>query len=209
MFKAPFKALVAATAIATFFVAGYAYSAPAIGQKAPEFTAKDTAGKSVRLADFKGQHVVLEWFNPNCPYVKKHYNSGNMQGLQKEFTAKKVVWLAINSTDTDHVDYMSGKQLTDWGKEKSASPSAMLMDESGSIGQAYGAKTTPHMYIINPQGQLVYAGGIDNKPSARAEDVKTATNHVRVALGEALAGKPVSQAVTQPYGCTVKYKSGA
>jgi peroxiredoxin len=195
--------------IATLFIASYAHSAPAIGQKAPEFTAKDTAGKTVNLSDFKGKHVVLEWFNPNCPYVKKHYNSANMQGLQKEFTGKGVVWLAINSTDKEHVDYMSPQQLVGWGKEKSATPSTMLMDESGQIGQTYGAKTTPHMYIINPQGQLVYAGGIDNKPSSRTEDIKTATNYVRQALGEALAGKPVSQAATQPYGCTVKYKSGA
>jgi peroxiredoxin len=196
-------------AFATFFVAGHAYSAPAIGQKAPEFSAKDTSGKTVSLADFKGKHVVLEWFNPNCPYVKRHYNSANMQGLQKEFTAKGVVWLAINSTDREHVDYMSPQQLTGWGKEQSATANHMLMDESGQIGQSYGAKTTPHMYIINPQGQLVYAGGIDNKPFARGDEVKTATNYVRQALGEALAGKPITQASTQPYGCTVKYKSGA
>jgi peroxiredoxin len=197
---------------AIFFIATNVHSTPAvptIGQKAPDFTAKDVSGKTVSLSDFKGKHVVLEWFNPNCPYVKKHYNSANMQGLQKEFTAKGVVWLAINSTDKEHVDYLSPAQLTSWGKEKAATPSTMLMDESGQIGQSYGAKTTPHMYIVNPQGQLVYAGGIDNKPSARAEDTKTATNYVRQALGEALAGKAITQAATQPYGCTVKYKLGA
>jgi peroxiredoxin len=195
------------TALAALFIAAPAYSAQAVGQKAPDFTAKDASGKTVSLADFKGKHVVLEWVNPGCPYVRKHYNSANMQGLQKEFTAKNVVWLAVNSTDSSHYDYLAPDKLAAWGKEKAAAPTAFVMDESGKIGQSYGAKTTPHMYIVNPQGNLVYAGGIDSVPSARPEDIKTATNYVRQGLGEALTGKAISQAVTQPYGCSVKYKS--
>lgn len=176
-----------------------------VGQPAPDFSALDTAGKTVKLSDFKGKHVVLEWTNPGCPFVVKHYGSGNMPALQKEFTGKGVVWLAINSTETGSADYRKSADLATWLAGQKASPSATLMDESGRIGKAYGARTTPHMYIVNPQGVLVYAGGIDSIPSARVDDIKTATNYVRQSLGEALAGKPISAAVTRPYGCSVKY----
>jgi peroxiredoxin len=176
-----------------------------VGQGAPDFSAIDALGKSHKLSDFKGKHVVLEWTNPGCPFVVKHYG-GNMQALQKEFTAKGVVWLSINSTSKDASDYLTPTRLLAWKAEKSASASAVLMDESGKLGQLYNAKTTPHMYIINPQGVLVYAGAIDSVPSARVEDIKVATNYVRQGLNEALGGKAISVVSTRPYGCSVKYK---
>ena len=182
----------------------------AVGQAAPGFSALDTAGKSHKLSDFKGKLVVLEWTNPGCPFVRKHYSgdaSGNMQSLQKEFTGKGVVWLAINSTETGSADYLVPAKLAGWMGEKQAQPSATLMDESGKIGQLYSAKTTPHMYIINPQGVLVYAGSIDSVASARVDDIKTATNYIRQGLSEALGGKAISMANTRPYGCSVKYKT--
>lgn len=180
--------------------------AATVGQNAPDFALQDVNGKTVKLSDYRGRHVVLEWNNPGCPFVMKHYRSGNMQALQKEAASKNVVWLAINSTETGHGDYLSPAQLGRWMSEQQAAPGATLMDEEGKVGRAYGARTTPHMYIVDPQGKLIYAGGIDNIPSARAEDIKTATNYVRTGLAEALAGKPISQASTRPYGCSVKYR---
>ncbi len=193
--------------VATNFIAARAYAALAVGQKAPEFTAKDTAGKSVSLADFKGKTVVLEWVNPGCPYVRKHYSVANMQGTQKEAVGKGVVWLAINSTEPTHPDYLAPAALQAWMTEQKAAATHTLMDETGKIGQAYDARTTPHMYIINPQGSLIYAGGIDSIASARPDDIKTATNYVKVSLNETLSGKALSNATTRPYGCSVKFKS--
>ncbi len=192
---------------AILFIAASAYCAPLLGQKAPDFTLTDTAGKPVKLSDFKGQHVVLEWTNPGCPFVRKHYDPHNMQTLQKEAGAKGVVWLAINSTDNAHPDYLAPAQLGRWMQQQQAAPSATLLDEDGSVGKTYGARTTPHMYIVNPQGTLIYAGGIDSIASARQDDIKTATNYVRVGLNEALAGKPLTTPTSRPYGCSVKYKS--
>jgi alkyl hydroperoxide reductase subunit AhpC len=182
--------------------------AATVGQAAPDFTLTDVNGKAVKLSDFKGKHVVLEWTNPGCPFVVKHYGSNNMQTLQKEKTAKNVVWLAINSTAKGHSDYLappalSSKMVGEW----KAAPSHLLMDESGKVGQSYQAKTTPHMYVIDPAGKLVFAGGIDDKRSANPADVKTAKNFVRAALDESMAGKPVSVATATPYGCSVKYAS--
>ena len=198
---------VAALLSASFFATAPAHSAAVVGQKAPDFTLKDTSGKSVSLADFKGKTVVLEWVNPGCPYVRKHYSVGNMQSTQKDAASKGVVWLAINSTDTSHGDYLAPAALQGWMGEQKAAATYTLMDESGKAGQAYAARTTPHMYIVSPQGNLVYAGGIDSIASARTEDIKLATNYVKQSLGEALAGKPISNASTKPYGCSVKYKS--
>lgn len=178
----------------------------AIGQAAPDFTATDTTGKTRKLSDYKGKLVVLEWTNPGCPFVQKHY-SGNMQGLQKEFTGKGVVWLAINSTETDSGDYLAPAKLAGWMSGKQAAATATLMDESGRVGQMYGARTTPHMYIVSPRGQLVYAGAIDSIPSAQLDDIKTATNYVRQALNEALRGKPIRVATSRAYGCSIKYKA--
>lgn len=183
-----------------------AHAAAAVGQAAPDFSALDTAGKTHRLSDYKGKLVVLEWTNPGCPFVQKHY-SGNMQGLQKEAVGKGVVWLAVNSTETGSGDYLAPAQLGGWMRDKQAAASATLMDASGSIGQLYSARTTPHMYIISPQGQLVYAGAIDSVPSARVDDIRTATNHVRQGLNEALAGRALSVASSRAYGCSIKYKA--
>jgi AhpC/TSA family len=199
--------LTAVAASTSLLVAAHAYAAAVVGQKAPEFSAKDTAGKTVSLADFKGKTVVLEWVNPGCPYVRKHYGAGNMQATQKDAASKGVVWLAVNSTETSHGDYLSPAQLQTWMGEQKAFAAHTLMDESGSIGQQYAARTTPHMYIINPQGNLVYAGGIDSIASANPADIKTATNYVKQGVAELQSGKPISMAQTRPYGCSVKYKN--
>ena len=198
------SALLTAPWAATF--TQVAHAAAVVGQTAPDFSALDTAGKTHRLSDYKGKLVVLEWTNPGCPFVQKHYG-GNMQGLQKEAVGKGVVWLAINSTETGSGDYLAPARLAGWMRNKQAAASATLMDESGSIGQLYSARTTPHMYIISPQGQLVYAGAIDSVPSARVDDIRTATNYVRQGLNEALAGKPLSVASSRAYGCSIKYKA--
>ena len=200
------RTLVSMAALSGLVFAGPGQAAPSVGQSAPDFTLTDTAGKTVRLSDFKGRHVVLEWVNPGCPYVRKHYNSANMQGTQREVTGKGVVWLAINSTETTHYDFLAPAKLGQWMVEQKASPTLTLMDAEGTVGQAYGARTTPHMYIVNPQGSLIYAGGIDSIPSSRADDVKTAVNYVKQSVAQALAGQPLSNPVTRPYGCSVKYK---
>jgi len=187
-------------------LASPAFAAVAVGQDAPDFSATDTAGKTRKLSDYKGKLVVLEWTNPGCPFVQKHY-SGNMQGLQKEFSGKGVIWLVINSTETGSGDYLAPAKLADWMRDKQAAATATLMDESGKIGQLYGARTTPHMYIVSPQGQLVYAGAIDSIPSGRVDDIKTATNYVRQGLSEALGGKAISMPTSRAYGCSIKYKA--
>lgn len=179
-----------------------------VGQPAPDFSARDTSGKQQSLSDYKGRYVVLEWVNPGCPYVRKHYDSANMQGTQKAAVAKGAVWLSVNSTAADAGDYKPPAALADWMKSQGAASTATLMDADGKIGRAYGARTTPHLYVIDPAGKLVYAGAIDSKPTANKGDIQTATNYVKQALDESLAGKPVSRATTQPYGCSVKY-SGA
>ena len=200
------KSLMAAMLTLLVASPGIAFAAASVGKMAPEFTLTDIAGKSVRLADFKGRHVVLEWHNPNCPFVAKHYDSGNMQGLQNKYDAQDTVWLAINSTHPGHQDYMSSNELKRYLVDKKASPDAYLMDADGKTGMAYAARTTPHMYLINPAGTLVYAGAIDDKRSTSLEDVKIARNYLVAALEESKAGKPVSVSATQPYGCSVKYR---
>jgi peroxiredoxin len=177
----------------------------AVGQPAPAFTATDTSGKTVSLASFKGRHVVLEWVNPGCPYVQRHYSGAHMQGQQKDATAQGVVWLAVNSTAVDHVDHQQPAALGQWMQAQKAAATATLMDADGKIGRAYGARTTPHVFVINPAGTLVYAGAVDDKPSGSAA---TATNHVKAALADSLAGKPVATPTTRPYGCSVKYTAG-
>lgn len=186
-----------------------ALAAASVGQPAPAFSAVDTSGKTVSLADFKGKTVVLEWVNPGCPFVQKHYNSANMQGTQKEAAAKGVVWLAINSTAPDASDYKTPQAMAQWMSGHKAAATATLMDADGKLGRAYGARTTPHLYIVDGGGTLVYAGAIDSKPSANPADIASATNHVKQALAETSAGKPVSQPSTRPYGCSIKYGSGA
>jgi peroxiredoxin len=179
---------------------GAVNATPQLGAPAPDFTLTDVAGKPVRLADYKGRHVVLEWTNPNCPYVAKHYETGNMQALQKEFGEKGVVWLSISSTRPSHPEYVSEKEVETWRADKKATPTRVMLDKDGKVGRLYDARTTPHMYVIDPKGRLIFAGGIDDKRTFNHADVKTAKNFVRAALDESMAGKPVSVASATPYG---------
>ena len=180
-------------------------AAAKVGEPAPGFTTIDSNGKNVSLADYKGKYVVLEWTNNECPFVRKHYGSGNMQAQQKEFTGKGVVWLTVISSAPGKQGHVDGKQANELTKSRNAAPTAVLLDEKGDVGRLYGAKTTPHMFIVDPAGKLIYAGGIDSIASPDPEDLPKATQYVKVALTEAMSGKPVSQAVTAPYGCSVKY----
>jgi len=193
-----------AFAVGCAFAAGVLANA-SVGKPAPQFTVTDLQGKPVNLADYKGKTVVLEWTNFGCPFVQKHYRSGNMQALQKKY-ANDVVWLAVNSTNKDHSDWTEAGRLSAQLKQFGAAPADYLVDEPGAVGMAYGAKTTPHMFIIDPAGNVVYNGAIDDKRSTDVADVKTAKNYVVAALEEMKAGKPVSVAATTPYGCSVKYR---
>jgi peroxiredoxin len=194
------------TTLMTSCLSTAALAAATVGKPAPEFTLNNLDGKPVQLADYRGKHVVLEWHNPGCPFVQKHYDSNNMQSLQNKYDAKDTVWLSVNSTNTGHQDYMSNAKMKDHLAEKKAAPDAYLTDTDGKIGKAYGARTTPHMYVIDPAGKLVYAGAIDNKPGTSRDEIKTAKNFVVAALDESKAGKAVSTATTPPYGCSVKYQ---
>ncbi len=194
----------AALALASAFPSA-ALAAAVVGQPAPAFSVTDLSGKPVSLADYKGKTVVLEWHNFGCPFVQKHYRSGNMQALQKKYAAD-VVWLAVNSTNKGSPDYTEPAKLSTQLKDFGAAPARYLMDEPGAMGLAYGAKTTPHMYVIDAGGKVVYAGAIDDKRSSDVADVKGAKNYVAAALEEIKAGKPVSVASTAPYGCSVKYR---
>src|SRR5205814_4485708 len=192
-----------ALACATLSTVAFASAPP--GQPAPGFTLTDLAGKPVNLADYKGRTVVLEWHNFGCPFVQKHYRSGNMQALQKKY-GQDVVWLAVNSTARTAFDYAEPAAIASDLKRFDAQPARYLMDTRGEVGLAYGAKTTPHMFVIDAQGTVVYNGAIDDKRSANPDDVKTAKNYVAAALEEIKAGKPVSTPSTTPYGCNVHYR---
>ncbi|MEY2895742.1 MAG: hypothetical protein RL669_11 [Pseudomonadota bacterium] len=201
------KLFAAGALLAAGLVAGgTALAQPLPGQPAPTFKLEDVNGRTVSLADLRGRYVVLEWNNPNCPFVRKHYASGNMQSLQARYGADKVAWLLVNSTAPGTEDYMDGKKLAAWLAEQKSQPTALLLDPSGEVGRAYAAKVTPQMVVIDPRGTVIYNGAIDDKRSANAADVAGARNYVAAALDEARAGKPVSVASTTPYGCTVKYK---
>lgn len=176
-----------------------------IGQAAPDFTGTDTDGRQHRLSDYRGKYVVLEWTNHDCPYVRKHYGAGNMQAQQREAAQLGVVWLSVISSAPGKQGHVSPAQADQLTAVRDAEPSAILLDEAGEIGRLYSAKTTPHMYLVDPQGKLVYMGGIDSIASANPDDIGKATQHLRVALNEALNGKPVGVPVTRPYGCSVKY----
>lgn len=176
-----------------------------IGEPAVDFTLQDADGKTVTLADFEGKTVVLEWTNHQCPFVVKHYDSDNMQNLQKKYTAKDVVWLSIISSADGKQGSVTAEEAKTLTTDRSAAPTHVLFDRDGKIGKAYGAKTTPHMYVINTAGELVYKGAIDSISSSSKNDVSKAENYVDLALTEVLAGKPVSQSATRPYGCSVKY----
>jgi peroxiredoxin len=187
--------------------AGLSLAGTEVGKTAPNFSLPDTNGKTHSLADLKGKYVVLEWYQPDCPFVRKHYRSGNMQALQKEYTAKGVTWLSIDSSAPGEEGNYPASKLNEISAQDSAARTALLLDPSGEVGRLYGAKTTPDMYVIDPSGILVYKGAIDNKRSTDLADVKTATNYVKVALEAVMAGKTVATTATQPYGCSVKYAS--
>lgn len=194
---------------AAVLVSSVAWEAKAVttGQNAPNFTLPGHDGKTYQLSDFKGKHVVLEWYNQDCPYVRKHYDAGNMQQLQKTAAAKGVVWLTIVSSAPGKQGHLTAAQAkTQLGKEK-ATPKVLLLDPQGTVGQAYSAMTTPHMYVINPKGQLVYQGAIDDQPSASPSSLKGATPWLAQALTASLANQPVKPNSTKPYGCSVKYPS--
>ena len=176
-----------------------------LGQPAPDFALPDVRDQSVKLSDLKGKFVVLEWTNPDCPFVRKHYNSGNMPALQVDAKGKDIVWLSINSTNPKSDEYKTPLVMQGWMDSKKGQPQAILFDRDGATGHAYGAKTTPHMYVIDPAGTLVYMGAIDDKRSTNPDDVKIAKNYVRAALDETMAGKPVTVANTVSYGCSIKY----
>jgi hypothetical protein len=195
--------LTAFTALAV--IAAPAAAAPVVGKPAPNFVAADVNGKPVRLSQFRGKTVVLEWNNPECPFVQKHYGSGNMQKAQAAAAKDGVVWLSINSGAPGNQGHMSGAEAKAFLAKAGARPTAYLLDPRGVVGRAYEAKTTPHMYVVNKAGTLVYAGGIDDKPTKNASDISGARNHVLVALSELKAGKAVSVATSRPYGCAVKY----
>jgi hypothetical protein len=185
---------------------GAAFAMAEVGKPAPAFSVVDASGKVRTLEEFKGKTVVLEWHNPECPFVKKHYNgSTNMQQQQAAAGKDEVVWLAINSGAAGKQGHMDGKAATAKLAEVKASPAAYLLDADGKAGQAYGAKTTPHMYVIDGAGVLRYAGAIDSNPSADAADIPGSTQYVTAALADLKAGKPVGMSVTKPYGCSVKY----
>jgi len=182
-------------------------AAPAkVGAPAPDFTGAASDGKMYHLTDFRGKFVVLEWHNNGCPYTAKHYNSGNMQQLQKEWTGKGVAWFTILSSAQGEQGYMTADQENGYLAKMHAVPTAALLDPAGKIGHLYDAKTTPQMIVINPQGDIIYDGAIDSRASDDASDIPRATNYVSAALGQALAGKPVATAATRPYGCSVKYR---
>lgn len=183
-----------------------ALAAVAAGQSAPDFTLTDIQGKKHSLSEFQGKYVVLEWFNSECPFVQKHYESSNMQGLQKKYGEKGVVWLTINSTAPQSSNYRGPAQSQELVKDWKISSAALMLDPEGTVGKTYGARTTPQMWVIDPKGKVIYAGGIDDKATFRVTDVQGARNYVSAALDESMAGKPVAVPAAAPYGCSVKYK---
>jgi peroxiredoxin len=175
------------------------------GAVAPEFTAKDSSGADVSLKDLKGKIVVLEWFNPNCPFVKKFYANGDMQRFQKDAAAKGVVWLTVSSSAPGKNGHLTQETAAKMKDELSMNAKALLLDADGSIGKAYGARTTPHLFVVDAAGKIAYAGAIDSAPSTDSSDIAGATNYVALAIDALVAGKPVETPSTEPYGCSVKY----
>jgi peroxiredoxin len=184
----------------------YAAESPAVGSAAPDFNLSDAKGKTHSLSEYKGKYVVLEWFNPVCPFVKKHYGSGNMQKLQGEYTGKGVAWLTIDSSAPGAEGNISAEQAQKVMKDWNTKQTALLLDPEGKAGRSYGARNTPHMFVINPEGKIVYEGAIDSKATPNPADIASSTNYVKAALDESMSGKPVSNSNTRPYGCSVKYK---
>jgi hypothetical protein len=177
-----------------------------VGQQAPDFSATGSNGQTYKLSDFKGKFVVLEWHNNGCPYTQKHYNSGNMQRLQKEWTAKGVVWLTVISSAPGEQGYVNAAQENDYMKRMNAAPTNALLDPDGKVGHLYDAKTTPQMILIGPTGALLYDGAIDDRPTENPSSINGAKNYIAAALSDALAGRPVGTPTSRPYGCSVKYR---
>ena len=177
-----------------------------VDEPAPAFTLEDSEGNSHSLSDYRGKYLVLEWVNFDCPFVRKHYDSGNMQELQSTYRDREVIWLSVCSSAPGKQGYFEGEELNERLAEEKSLPTAYLVDAEGTVGQAYGAKTTPHIFIIDPEGILIYAGGIDDRPSTDTDDIAGATNYVKTTLDAALAGEPVEVKTSRPYGCSVKYK---
>jgi peroxiredoxin len=196
---------VAALAMALMVAPAPASAQAVVGQAAPAFTLVDSHGQSRSLADFHGRTVVLEWWNHQCPFVNKHYGSGHMQQLQKEWTGQGIVWLTISSSGPGKQGYVDGPEANALMDEKGGSPTAVLLDHDGAVGRAWGARTTPHMFIVGADGTVLYAGGIDDTPSTDLADIDTAHNYVQAALQEITAGQPVTTSSSEPYGCGVKY----
>lgn len=196
----------AAVGAGALLLNGAASASVATGSRAPAFSVQDASGRTRTLAEFAGRTVVLEWTNHGCPYVRKHYDSNTMQTLQREATADNVVWLQVISSRPGAQGYLDGAGAQARVRTDNAAPSATLLDPTGVMGRAYGARTTPHMYIINAQGVLVYQGAIDDRPSARPASLEGATSHVRAALADIAAGRAVRVSDTMPYGCSVKYE---
>jgi peroxiredoxin len=197
--------LLLASAASPLLAARPAWAAAKVGEAAPAFTINATSGSPVSLASHKGKLVVLEWTNHECPYVRKHYESGNMQGLQREATGQGVVWLTVISSSPGTQGFVTAPQADELTTSRKAAPTAVLLDPTGVAGKAYGATNTPHMYVVDKAGLLVYAGAIDDRPTSRRADVQGANNYVRAALAAVAAGQPVKTPVTRAYGCTVKY----
>lgn len=193
--------------LATFAVASCTFSAWALkpGDPAPDFKGTDSNGKVETLSQYRGKWVVLEWANKGCPYEQKHYKSGNMEKLQREWTEKGVIWLSVISSAPGQQGYVTPAEENEYLETMHASPTAAILDPTGQIGHLYGAKTTPHMFVIDPQGKLVYEGALDDQPTPDPASLNGAHNYVSAALEEAMAGKPVTTPVTRPYGCSVKY----
>lgn len=203
--KAGSAILPAAVVVAAVALAGAASASPKIGEPAPAFSGVDSGGQMVSLRDYKGKTVVLEWTNHDCPYVRRHYGTGNMQKLQKEAAASDIVWLSVISSAPGAQGHVSGKQADELTVSRKAQPAKVILDPAGKIGRLYAARTTPHMYIVDAGGTLVYKGGIDDNPTSWGDIEPDTKNYVRLALSEMKAGKAVSSPSTRPYGCSVKY----
>lgn len=205
MFRLQTRLTAAITALALCSLSGAALASPEVGAPAPAFTGVDSTGKTWSLDDLAGQPVILEWTNHDCPYVKKHYDAGNMQALQREAADDGYVWLSVISSAPGKQGHVNADKADALTAERDAAPTAVILDSDGSIGRAYGARTTPHMYLIDQAGALVYMGGIDDRATTDPADIPGAANYVRLAMAELGAGEPISQSVTRPYGCSVKY----
>lgn len=207
MSRSPLRATVASfiATICYALTSHLAHAQATVGAPAPDFTAKDSTGKEVSLQSLKGKIVVLEWFNPGCPFVKKFYKNGDMQKMQQELTAKGVTWLTVSSSAPGKSGHLTPEVAESTRAELAMKSSSLVLDESGSIGKAYGARTTPHVFVINSDGKVAYAGAIDSEASTSSSDIAVATNYLTGAVESLQAGKPVDPASTEPYGCSVKY----